>query len=321
MRNANENPKDRSYPSVIYVTCMGHSGSTILDLVLGSHPEAFSLGEICRLHEDRFNTETQTCVCGAVMHECPLWSEVYRVVEASTGIQYSKIPQQLPLTFGERRRRLPLPGLTESLLVLGNRFLFNVGRLVSPCARRYDRVACSLPVFYKAIHDVTGARVLVDSSKDAARLKLLHLYSTDRLKWIHLVRDGRAVAASYFRRNPQMTMEQAARGWLRRNKYIKTMMRTMPKSGGYFLRYEDFCGDPERFMQEICQFVGLDYRPEMLEFREEPKHNVRGNPMRFRHGEAKIVLDERWRAELSEEHLAVFDRIAGRMNRAYGYSA
>ena len=34
---------------------------------------------------------------------------------------------------------------------------------------------------------------------------------------------------------------------------------------------------------------------------------------------SEIRLDEKWRKTLSPEDLAVFDRVAGPMNRKYGY--
>ena len=36
--------------TVVFIMGAGHCGSTLLDLMLGSHPESFSLGELHRLH-------------------------------------------------------------------------------------------------------------------------------------------------------------------------------------------------------------------------------------------------------------------------------
>ncbi len=41
--------------SLIYIICPGHSGSTLLDMLLGSHPEIFSTGELINLPNEYLN--------------------------------------------------------------------------------------------------------------------------------------------------------------------------------------------------------------------------------------------------------------------------
>ena len=70
-------------------------------------------------------------------------------------------------------------------------------------------------------------------------------------------------------------------------------------------------------MARVFQFVGVDPGGGTLDFRSV-EHHVIGNGMRL-DSSSVIELDERWRSELSAEQLAEFDRVAGRMNRKYGY--
>ena len=56
----------------------------------------------------------------------------------------------------------------------------------------------------------------------------------------------------------------------------------------------------------------------MLDFRAE-RHNLGGNPMRKRADERSIRLDEAWRRSLDRAVLDTFERIAGRLNRGFGY--
>jgi hypothetical protein len=71
-------------PVIIYIVGVGHSGSTLLDLLLGSHSKAFSVGELIALSSTERKMRRQRvlerpCDCGAPMKiSCPIWSEVER---------------------------------------------------------------------------------------------------------------------------------------------------------------------------------------------------------------------------------------------------
>ena len=57
----------------------------------------------------------------------------------------------------------------------------------------------------------------------------------------------------------------------------------------------------------------------MMELRKQESHSLGGNPMRFRLEESTIRLDEQWREQLTEEDLKIFESVAGKMNRKFGY--
>src|ERR1019366_1995765 len=56
---------------------------------------------------------------------------------------------------------------------------------------------------YRAIRQVAGKSVVVDSSREASQALVLARIPDIDLKVLHLVRDSRAVAFSYLRRKPQ----------------------------------------------------------------------------------------------------------------------
>src|SRR3954447_25608999 len=58
----------------------GHSGSTILDILLGGGAAVESVGELVSGLE-WYEAGTR-CACGAPMRECPYWTEVRRRFEA-----------------------------------------------------------------------------------------------------------------------------------------------------------------------------------------------------------------------------------------------
>ena len=69
------NEPDPSRTRVIYIMGAGRSGSTVLDTVLGNHPDIVSVGELANLH--RFGwTNGEYCACGLRGNTCGFWSAV-----------------------------------------------------------------------------------------------------------------------------------------------------------------------------------------------------------------------------------------------------
>jgi hypothetical protein len=69
---------------VIYVAGLGHSGSTLLDLLLGTAKKAVSLGQIWTvLREDPSKSEARICTCGAPAPECIFWRPILKELKSS----------------------------------------------------------------------------------------------------------------------------------------------------------------------------------------------------------------------------------------------
>ena len=72
---------------LLLIRGLGHSGTTILDLALGAHPQIIGLGEAARIlampkpgEEHRGPSQLRgshrferRCTCGAIAADCPLW--------------------------------------------------------------------------------------------------------------------------------------------------------------------------------------------------------------------------------------------------------
>jgi hypothetical protein len=85
-------------------------------------------------------------------------------------------------------------------------------------------------------------------------------------RFVHLIRDGRACAASFHRRwgrRPELTIYR----W---KKVVEEGRRQGESLGERYmeLRYEELTRDPERWMRSICEFLGLDFVPEVLNSRQ-----------------------------------------------------
>ena len=112
-------------------------------------------------------------------------------------------------------------------------------------------------------------------------------------------------------------MARAAYEWQRDNEEAEHVLQPLGKSKWIEVRYEELCKYPDNTLDRLFTFLDLDPARRMRDFRAAENHVV-GNGMRL-DTTSKIRLDERWREVLTEKDLQVFNRVAGEMNRRYGY--
>lgn len=190
---------------------------------------------------------------------------------------------------------------------------------------------------YRAIADVTGARVLVDSSKRPARAALLHLLPGVEAYFLHLVRDPRAVAYSWQRRSAQPDSGERAEliphgpvdstiHWLARNIAAEGVRRHAAEGHSLLLRYEDLVSQPRKALGEIVAMVGEKDIPLPLvdgdkAVRLRPNHTVSGNPSRFATGVVKLRCDEEWVARIDDKDQLLATLVAAPLLHRYRYSA
>ena len=302
---------------VIYIASVAYSGSTLLDMLMGSHAQVTSLGEVQLLA--RYARNGSPCTCGAAVSACPFWNQVDAALRGRLGDRFPGLGD-FPLDVETKGRGTFrwLPSVTDLSLVIGSRGLWD---RVAAWHRRSGlskQAAENKLALFETIAELRDTPFVVDSSKYPLTAKATYLAAPERVRIVHLVRDGRAVTLSLMRRQG-LTLEQAARRWTRFNWNLRLVLSTVGPERRFFVRYEDLCADPDATLRRLTEFVGADpaFRPLLLE--KESFHNIGGNPMRFRRTEVHIKLDERWRRDLSPDQLRVFDRFGGRTNRRLGY--
>lgn len=304
-----------------FISSAGHSGSTLLDLLTGAQPTAFSLGEVILLPlEARLN---RPCTCGRPVRQCPVWSDV---LCGHLGCDREALSRAVGrLNLGWMPTAVPVAGIndadyprrrTVSHLVRWLELRAGSARSrFAGVAYRHGLAATS--DIYGHVARVTGKRLLVNSSKHYLLAVDNYLAHRGRTKILNLVRDGRAVFASFLRHGFDEAFAVSA--W--RNHYARAvpLFRQWVQPDDILqVRYEDLATDPETTMRAVMNFLGEPFDALRIGLDVGEPHNVNGNDMRFRKGE-KIRLDERWRRELSAKQLAFFDRRAGDLNRQFGY--
>lgn len=319
---------------IVHIIGSGHSGSTLLDMILGGHSLISSLGEASFLHYNvREHKKLDVCTCGRHVLECPFWSSVEEAAEqqlhtsvrpalASLELADSRLFAMRDADGRFRKRR---PGehnpfrspVNEAVLITGSRWLRRLAALIVPGVARHRKIARDTICLYELVRAARGTPVILDSTKNPGTFKGIFVEADLPMKFILLVRDGRAVCWSRMRRE-NVTMEQAAKAWTEEHRKRAIAQHGIPQNSMLAVRYEDLAREPVDSVTHICDFLGVAFEPGMLDFRQD-RHNLGGNPMRFRDEEGEIKLDEKWRTALSKDDLDTFGKIAGQLNRRFGY--
>ncbi len=334
---------------VLKITGTARSGSTILDVVLGNHPDIESVGEVNRLIRtgwvsreslrgiDPKRQRVPICTCGKrldVLHvdapeeACPFWSAVRREwVERADPDSIESYPK-LQDRF-EPQGRWP-------------RLLYE-GRRRSGSFRSYAGLTRA---FFESVRAVSGKPVIVDSSKISVRAFALGMTPGIDPYVLHLVRDGRGVIASHigpFRKDRRaglrgdhegrpMRKSAARRGvlylvsvlrWIVGNLLTEWVCARLGPERTMRLRYEDFVADPEGALQRIGSLIGLDLT-DVAEDASSGKpmdagHNVGGNRTK-KLGAITLRPDaQEWRTALSPAEQRLSWALMGWLMRRYGY--
>ncbi len=321
---------------IVYILAASHSGSTLLSLLLGLHPDICTVGELKLSSLD--DKEHYLCSCGKRIKECLFWKEItqkmkeqgldFDVTDARTN--YSEIESNYSRKLLSPLHRGPIVEMIR-----------DIGLFLSPAWRKHIiNVQRRNVALIGSILDVTQKKIIVDSSKVGLRLKYLLRNDALDVKIVRLIRDGRAVALTYVdpanyadAKNPRLrgggiggtregekkTMLVAAREWLRSNEEAEEIVSRLPRNKWTQVRYEDYCLTPGEEMRRIFNLVGVDPKKWLFPKPKKYEYHIIGNGMRL-DWDGKVFLDQRWKRALSERDLEIFDSIAGHMNRKLGYS-
>jgi Sulfotransferase family len=296
---------------VLYISGWGRSGSTILARILGQIDGFFHGGELRTIWVDGLKPNG-TCGCGVLVRDCPVWNAVCdRAFDGMDKIDPKAIT---------RLQRSTEPRTQEVLL---NKFLPNSQ---SKLKSRLEDYRVILDKLYRAIHEVTGSRVIVDDSNHPGYAYTLSMMSNIDLYIIHLIRDPRATAYSWSQRQKKglgtYSIRDNALGWTMRNIVTESLAGTV---SGKYLRifYEDFAAQPKSTIERILHKI--DEQPSQLPFISENEvklgisHSVFGNPNRTDSGAIKIKLDDEWKQKIDKTARRKVTTLTFPLLLKYGY--
>lgn len=306
---------DTQVARVGFLASTARSGSTLTTRILGSLPGAFSVGELIWLFNYGLKLN-RPCGCGQPFQECSFWNAVGD--HAYGGWKHVDTVHAIDL-----RRRLTSNRRYPELLI-------------HPTARtqqELDDFTGILAPLYQAVREVSGARVIIDNSKDAAVAMILRRVEGVDLSVVQLVRRSHGVAHSAQKHVARSDMNGKE---MRRRSPARTAVRWTLDNALYeilghtgtpstIVRYEDLVAHPRETTRELAQFLGLDPLAVDTVFRGPQEvdlaleHSVWGNPMRLSSGPVSVRADDEWRNQLDAKSRRTVTALSWPALARYGY--
>jgi uncharacterized protein (DUF2237 family) len=252
---------------LLLIRGLGHSGTTILDLALGAHPQMVGLGEAARILERPSPSDAhrgpaqlrgalrfkRRCTCGEIASECPVWGPVL-----------AWLPEHDHCTLAVKMQRLihSLEG-----------------------AQALDSSATSW-----VIDSYQGDFSLPFEPDSDLDIRVIHL-TRDLRSWVHSrARSGRERGRWFPGLKPLLR-------WCWMNARHERLLQRCPHPV-LRLGYEQLALDPEASLRRICTWLGLEMSEQMLQPGQfSTSHVLSGNRMRFdAKRSAAIRYDASWMA-------------------------
>ena len=302
---------------VLAIAGVGRSGSTLLEKILGQHPDFFPIGEFAMLWGEM--NHNFLCNCGKSFFDCAFWTQVFE--QASGGFDGIEADEILRIRQSvDRNYYIPL---------IRNPALRSKGY-----QKKLSRFVEVLSNIYSSISELSGPKIILDSSKSPAYFHILSLVPGVELTIIHLVRDSRAVAYSWQKKKrmtysidreqyiEQQGAAEAAIKWAAKNVVANTLK---PIAKNYiFVRYEDFATNPEKITAHILGKIGkkTDEVDKLMRGSMTPMetHGILGNPTpRAQKQGLTIQKDTEWHEKLPQLDKSIVTFLTLPLLAKYGY--
>ncbi|MDJ0533837.1 MAG: sulfotransferase [Xenococcaceae cyanobacterium MO_207.B15] len=287
---------------ILFILGTAHCGSTLLSLILDSSPQCFTVGELSNLPRLYKSNKAIS------QNDCNFWNTKFSEDELNK------------LTLGLSNARIS-PGIP--LMV-----------------EKFFRELVKDDIFrpYSIIASKSSADVIIDSTKTiywiSSMLRLQELKREFDIYLLHLVRDGRAILNSYLKRRNNKSIEDISKLWLKRVTNNEKFFKDFSRGNKIQLAYEKLATKPEETTKHLCDFLGIEFIPEMINYWEYEHHIISGNrgtkslikksqsqpEASHKSQDLSIKLDLSWQTLLTEETIQKFYAIIGDKNKPYEWN-
>ena len=228
-------------PRVLYITSRGHSGSTLLSLLVSGHSQVVSAGELKMLSNP--DPQRRLCSCHRqVPSQCPFWGAVEQCVKDQVGCSLDQL--------------VLVDGGDDATFRHHNEALFN------------------------AIAQVSASALIVDSSKSLPRLSRLLAVEAQgaafELHPVHLHRGPFGSMNSARKRGD--ALRNAAYNYTRLFFLTRERLRGVRSLRVY---YERLAADPRLEMARVMAWLKLPLEEGQFQWRDGVRRDIHGNDMRF----------------------------------------
>lgn len=189
---------------------------------------------------------------------------------------------------------------------------------------RNHSVVATFGAVYDAMADQGNAKSwCCKSLQNINYLSDLEAYYGDEARYIYLYRDGRDVAVSFRKavvgeKHPY----HIGKEWSATQRIALTQRKQIDAKRFFNLSYETLTGSPEKAMRGLCEFLGVTYTPEMLNFHESSEAKSAAKSSELWSNVVKPVMADnsnKFLKEMSEEDVRTFELVAGDVLDALGY--
>ena len=300
-----QNDADGSAP--IFIGGDGRSGTTLLSVVLNSHPK-LSVGPELHFSGPK-NLGEYTLNCAQLLQrgsDKVFGKGLKENLELKPGVQFVKRCHRMGIEFQELVQILQEKEFANDKMESFSdrcRLINQLGEFV----RKKNKA------------DRWGIKIMRE-------IKNCKSYATiwPNAQFIHIIRDGRDVAASQLIDHGTWgysDIELAAKNWVK----LLSDTRKAARDLNYFeIKYEDLVENQAHTISNICDFIGCDKSEAMLSHNESD-HSIYKNP--YNHASIKQILQPinnsaigRYKKDLTEIDITRFETIAGDTLKACGYA-
>ena len=268
---------------IIYIIGRGHSGTTVLDAILGNSDHIESVGELV---SGLSRWPAEMCSCGKCVDSCQFWQSVTEY--------YSD---------HRKSRRYSYEFSEMCNILVSNAKITKLVKVLLNITKKQQSINDSEDLLFDSIYHGSNKQdvYILDSSKEMTRGLALLKRRLD-VKLIHLIRDPRSIVSSYrYRLKKGMPFKLfrkqyfpktyiypliyliIAFTWLIWNASIDLMAIFYP-SRILRIKYEDIISSTNTTIDNIAEFIDAD----LNKLKEDIKnneyfyvgHNVGGNEMR-----------------------------------------
>lgn len=317
---------------LLYVIAMGHSGSTLLDCILGTHHMIHSSGELRYLGWQLYRSsevgsgyKDAICSCHNSFQECEFWSEVFNTLNTIVGVDFLKHPMAFRTDifnqFSYKNRGGFSRTYSDKINSLITREMCEYGVSYKKLYWLKGHVKSRIEnnfLLYKTMLTVAKRDVVIDSSKHLMYGMLFQQERPENVILVFLSRSIEGLAASYKKRKgiEKLSLQDIIKVNNYRTKFLKRVQR-MKENIAHLkyldINYEDLVEKPASVLSNTSDYLGLNKALEIqtnsnFYIDASKQHLVAGNPMRLK-GRQKVQMDTSWKYSLSNEEIYIIKKI------------
>lgn len=216
----------------IFIIGSGRSGNTLLRRILHSHPDIY--------------IPPETYVMGQSIgefreHAYLDWNILCRMVLSQFAFSQDFHTFPTPYLRPLYKRLLDTPAELRSFDHILNEFYLYMAAQVKPAATTWGDKTPQNVFFLDDIYEAFPSG-----------------------RYIHILRDGYDVVASYLEMGRYTTVRAAANRWVKSIEHSQTFGRRHPEQF-IEVRYEDLVRSPDDVVQKLCGFLGIEFSSSLLE--------------------------------------------------------